>query len=481
MIPIGQFEPARSPFNPNSSAFMLNVKPVADGCAPIKDLVPYSNALGEPALSGVFVRTDTGNISIFVGTATKLWRFNAGTLNFDDVSRVSPAYDGPPAGDAWCFVLFGSTLIATNISDEPQAFNVNSGTNFADLAGSPPKAKYCWLAGDFVTLGNLDGLPSQIAWSGLNDAEWWTYGQRGSDFQQFPDGGEVMGGVSEVGGAVVFQRNAIRFQRFAGGQFIFSFETLNPSRGVVSPRSIVSAGPGQFAYLSDSGFYMGASTPIGAQTIDEWFLGGEELDLGLLSLVQGVADPFEKIIWWQYKNTRNENRVLGYNWQLGRWCQATSNANFLISILTPGVTIDGLDALYATIDDVNVPFDSRLFKGGLPNFAGFDNSNRMGYFTGLNLEATVQTALVQEVPGRRSFVNGFRVLTDAPTMTGKVAKTDFPGAAVTWGASAAMNATGLIPARSDGRLHRYSITIPAGTIWNILHGVEPQVQASGNR
>ncbi|MEP0150008.1 hypothetical protein [Roseibium sp.] len=481
MIPFGQFEPARSQFNTNATNVATNVRPVADGWGPIKNLEPYSNTLGEQALGGVFVRTDTGEVFIFIGTADALYKFNSGTLDFDDVSRASPAYTGVPDGDAWCFTVFGNTLVATNYNDEPQAFDINSGTLFADLAGSPPKAKYCWVAGDFLTLGYLDGLPSQIAWSGLNDAEWWTYGERGSDFQQFPDGGEVQGGITEVGGAIVFQRNAIRFQQFTGSTYIFSFQVLNATRGTVAPRSVVSVGPQQYAYLAESGFFMGPGTAIGAQTIDEWFLGGTELDLDKIDLVQGVADPYEKIIWWRYQNINGDYRLLGYNWQLGRWCWSTLAANFLISVLTPGVTWDGLDALYANIDAVDVPFDSRLFRGGRPNFAGFDSDNKLGYFTGDNLEATVETAIVQQAPGRRSFVNGFRVMTDAPTLTGAVARGDFYGDPLTWDAAASRNTTGLVPARADGRQHRFRVTIPAGTVWDILHGVEPQVQATGQQ
>lgn len=483
MIPFGQFEPARSQFNKNASQIATNVKPVADGWEPINDLTPYSNALASQCLGGVYVRSNTGDVAIFVGTSSKLYKFNSATLNFDDVTRSVGGDYTVPDGDNWDFTLFGRTLVATNFNDEPQAFDIDAGTRFADLAGSPPKAKYCWTAGDFLVLGHLATNQQQISWSGLNDAEWWTYGQRGSDFQVFPDGNEVQGGITEVGGAIVLQRDAIRFQQFTGGSYIFSFQTLNPSRGAVSPKSIVSVGPGQFMFLGEAGFFMGGQAqPIGAQIIDEWFLSGDELDLDKIDLVQGVADPYNKIVWWRYQTVNGDYRLIGYHWQLGRWCYSTLNVNFLLSLLTPGITWDGLDNLYVTIDDVTPAYDSRLFRGGRPSFAGFDSDNKLGYFTGPNLEATVETATVQLSPGRLSFVNGVRLVSDAPDIRLTVGKSTDYGDDIVWGIiSATRNATGLAPARSHGRLHKFRARIPAGVDWSILHGIEPEFKASGRR
>ena len=483
MIPIGAFEPSRSVFNTGSSTYVLNARPKADGWGPMPSLVAYSDALPAECLGAVEIRDATGGVTQFAGTRTALYRLDQTTLAWEDVTRTSGGAYDVPQEDNWSFCRYGNYLAAVNINDEPQLFNLDGGTEFADMGGSPPKAKYCWLAGDFFVLGHLADLPERIQWSGLNDIEHWTVGEKGSDFQTFPDGNEVQGGISDRLGAFVIQRDAIRYMQFdSGSNYTFTFQPANPTRGAAAPLSIVQVGPQDFVYLSEDGFFRGAAgTPIGAEVIDDWFLG-TEVNVDDISIVQGVADPYEKIVWWSYTAATGERRLIGYDWQLSRWCWSDLACGHLMSALSPSVTWDGLDEIYATISDVTEPFDSRLFKGGRPAFSAFDSDRRLASFTGPALEATAETATVELVQGSRAFVNGVRCVTTAPTFTIAAGITPTHNTAVTWkDAYAPSSATGLVPARANGRLHRFRVSIPAGTAWTHLHGVDPVVRTGGNR
>jgi hypothetical protein len=262
--------------------------------------------------------------------------------------------------------------------------------------------------------------------------------------------------------------------------FTFTRTVLNPKQGTLAPRSIVSIGPGRFFYLSEDGFFGGVNRePIGAERVDSWFL--EQVDPTYLAEVQGAADPFEKIVWWKYRALDGLNYRLGYDWQLDRWCTTDLQVGEMVALATPAITWDGLDALYATIDDVSEPFDSRLFSGGRPTFATFTSDNKLAYFTGPNLEATIDTADVEMDGMARSFVNGARVITDATTFTLQDGVSGFHGDSITWSSANTANRAGLVPFRSDGRLHKFRLNIPEATVWSIASSVNANAQLSGEQ
>lgn len=165
--------------------------------------------------------------------------------------------------------------------------------------------------------------------------------------------------------------------------------------------------------------------------------------------------------------------MLGYDWQLDRWCLSDQDLSDAGPLLTPGITWDGLDALYATIDDIDVPFDSRIFKGGSPAFAAFTTDNKLAYFTGSNQAATLQTAEIELNPGQRTFVNGGRAITDATSFTATIASSQFHGGAMTAKTAVSPSTrSGHLPFRCSGKLHQVTVNIPAGSVWSNISGVE---------
>lgn len=482
VIPFGPFEPDKSQFSGASSDNVLNALPVADGWEGMPGLTEISQALAAECRGAVYVRDSIGNYTIIAGTATGLYRLNTTGYTWDNINGPSAPYS-VPLGDSWTFTSFGTQLLIHNITDPIQAYDIEAGGVCADLAGSPPKAKYSWVAGDFVVLGYLEGSNGEkkVEWSGLNDATWWTIGQKGCDFQELPEGNEVMGGFGEVGGFTVIQRNGMQSFPFSPSSgFTFTRTVLNPKQGTVSPRSIVSIGPSQFFYLSEDGFFGGAErTSIGGERVDRWFLS--QIDARFLSDVQGAADPYEKIVWWKYQIPSGEYRRLGYDWQLDRWCTNDLQVGEMVALVTPGTTWDGLDLLYATISDVNVPFDSRIFRGGRPTMATFTTANKLAFFSGANLQATLDTADMELDPVQRTFVNGARVVTDAPTFTVSDGVSAYHGDTATFSTPSTLNRAGLVPFRSDGRLHKFRLVIPAGTVWSIVSAINVSAAPSGEQ
>lgn len=473
MIPFPPFEPDKSPFNVSASEGTLNVLPAADGWKGMPSLTEVSDALGSECLGYVKVQDSDDELTIIAGTQTDLFRLDTSTSPYSwvNISKSAAAYN-VPIGDRWQFAVFGDHVIACNLGTVLQAYDINTPTAFADISGSPT-ARTIWVTGDYLCVGSLANDPSRMAWSGINDHTAWTYGQEGSDTQLFPDGGEVLGGFGAQNGGIVMQRDKIRYQNFAPGTGLtFTFSEANSERGTLSQFAHVSLAPNRFFYLSSDGFFSGvAGDPIGAERVDNWFF--DTVDNDYLYDVRAVPDPFEKIVWWIFQTIDGTKRMLGYDWQLNRWCLSDQNLSDAGPLLTPGITWDGLDALYDTIDDVDVPFDSRIFKGGSPAFAAFTTDHKLAYFTGTNQAATVKTAQIELNPGQRTFVNGGRVKTNATNYTVAIGSAHFHGGSITNKAAVSPSPrSGYLPLRCSGKIHQVSVSIPAGENWSIISSVE---------
>jgi hypothetical protein len=478
MLQFAPFEPDKASFNPTASELSVNALPVADGWGPMPLLVPYSEALPGTCVGAAYVRNSDGGFFLIAGTQTNLYRLTG--ITWTDISGPSAPYAVPDA-DRWQFARYGNRLIATALGSPPQYLDVDLGANFADLPNAP-EAKYVCVAGDFVVFGYLANLPYTLQWSGINDSEFWTVGERGADIQLLPDGDEITGLFGAPSGAAIFQRNTMRQMAFnpASG-YTFTISVVHPTRGSVAPLSIVQVGPGDFVFLCTDGYFRGWGinvTPVGVERVDKWFFGS--IDVDDLSIVRGVADPFEKIVWFQYPNTEGDYTLLGYKWSLDRWCTAdNAGVTELVSIVTQAATIESISE---TIDSVDVPIDSRLFAGGAPIFAGFTTDNVLAIFDGAPREATLATAEIEHAAPLRAYVNGARVYGDTIDFTLKVGKRDYLGGTKTFTADIAPSSiTGLVPLRASARLHQYVITIAESAQWSNFVGVEPNAQAEGDR
>lgn len=469
-------------YAPDASTNVVNCLPVADGWGPMPGFSIVSSALGETPRGMIYARTSAGLYRIIVGTETKLYELNTSTFGWTDISRTSGGAYAVPEGDDWQFEVFGANLIAVNGADAPQFLNVDSGTNFAALAGSPPKAKYVWTAGDYLVLGHLENYPNRIQTSGLNNAEFWTVGQRGCDYQDFPDGEEVMGGVGAATGAIIFQRRCIRAMSITTGTYSFTIDVINPDRGVIAPLSIAQIGPGQFIYYSADGFFMGAEgTPIGREKVDRWFDG--EIDRNTLYAIKAMVDPYNKVVFFRAQKPDASTFLLGYHWGLDRWFYSNQLILDMASLVTPAITIDGMDSFYSTIDAATVPFDSRLFTGGSPTTAAFDSAGRLCYLTGSPLAATLDTPDVELAPGRRSFLQKARVIGNVPSFTLTPITSEYSGGerTVRSGTFSPYLTTGVVHYRVPGRYHAFRMSIDAGTNWTHVAGIEPEARAEGLR
>lgn len=478
LVQLAEYAPDRSRLDMTASDLIRNVVPTINGYGPLPNIAPFTDALAAAPLGAFMARQTDGSIVIFAGTATKLYKL-ASDGSWTDVTRAS---GGDYSATAWRFDQFGDTVIAVNGADANQAFTLASSTDFDALSSSSPIAGHVWVESGYLGLGNISGQEKRFYRSGLDSATSWTIGHSGCTYQDIPDGGAVQGACGDETGAFIFtERKVVRTTNQPGLSIGFTMADYDPARGTPAPGSIVRAA-GTIFFLSEEGFYsLGQpSVPIGAERVNKTFIE----DVDNIETVQGAADPRRQIVWWRYTSQDGGSKMLGYNWFLDRWTSASLNIKLLLSAGTAGYTLGELESVlgYTALSDVPFPLGSQAWKGGRPALAGFDANNKLGFFDGDALEATMDSSgMPLGGEGLRSFVSGFRPVGDVSGAYGQVGHSETFGGALAFTAEAAQNVTGLIPTRSSGRKQRLRVRVPAATEWTDISGFEVQVRKAGRR
>lgn len=484
IIPWGAWKPDVSDYNGEHTQRAENVFPRGDGYGPVPSLSAFTDAL-PAACRGAFLALNTdGTISIFAGTATKLYKMSNTDLSWDDVTRASGGNYAVPSANQWQFAQLGSVVVAVNGADAVQAYTLGSSTDFAALSGSPPIAAYVTVINEFIVLSGLLSNPFRIQWSARSSSTGWTAGTNESDFQDFTDGG-VVRGVAGGEFGFVLQDNAIRTMIYQpGSPVIFSFDRVCEGKGMRWPYSLVRAGERIF-FRSASGFEMlvpgGQPTPIGKERFDRFI--DQDFDSGAPQLLLGAYEPDGSRVYWAYKSTTGVaglfNKILVWDFVLERPSLITGiSGEYLAALATPGTTLEGLATLYATLEDISVSFDDIPAAFGI-NLSLFNSSHQGGFLSGANLEATLETA--ETGMERRRTVRSVRPETDASSVFSSLLTRERLADNPATSAEVAMDSRGIAYHRTDARLFKYRNRIPAGTTWTFSIGVEPEAVGTGGR
>jgi hypothetical protein len=476
----------RNPGSPN----VRNVYPrTPNSYGPIASQVVYSSALNGRCQGATAYFDQLGNVNLFAGTASKLYRLVAGSVTWADVSKVG-GYNCADSAQ-WQFDYFNGTVIANNYADPIQKFVLATDAIFSDLAAAAPKARYSAVVANFLAAaGTFDATyqdqPQRVWWSALNNATSWptpgttAAAQVQSSFDDLlGDNGFITGIVGNLGNAdgAVFMEKAVYRMIYAGPPNIFDFLPAEGVVGCIAPGSIVPYGSVAY-YLGPDGFkaYDGASAePIGVNQFDKTFYA--DLDQTYISRIVGTADAINNLIIWAYPGQGNSggvpNRLLIYNRILKRGSIVDMTCETITRMLSLGYTLDQLyTVLGYTLDNLPAPLDSRVWTGGSLLLGTFDTNHKLNFLTGPNLAPTVDTTEMQPYPGRRWKCDGVRPLVDGGSPSVAIGRRETLQNPVLFTPAAPLNGLGSCPVRTSGRYGRARITLPAGSSFSHIQGVE---------
>lgn len=586
VVPFPEWRPDVSDFMGSSSILIQNVLPRADGYGPFSDFQALSATLPAPCRGYFFARNSDGTITVFAGTATKLYKLNNSSLTWTDVSVGAGTYSGPASNRNWQFVQFNTLVFATQQNDPLQVFTLGVSSAFGNSLGSPPQADFIAVVNRFLVLTGISGEPYRVQWSGLNSpnaSTSWDNVTAQSNFQDMADGGRALtiSGGDQYG--IVFQENAIRTMTFNPGSVeVFDFFALTKGEGIFAPYS-VALSAGSTYFMSTQGFQVippgGYPTPIGKEKFDRTFFA--DVDTGNLQLAIAAADPQAPRIYWAYKSSSVSgsafNKIIIYDYALNRAVLVAISGQYIANLAKPGLTLENLDAIasgiisvthaanngsgairltisgqpaswtygladtthsagqagttnlsnssqntvevygvtgtteangnwkYTYIDSTHIDligstFTNAYVSGGsiggaidsltfsldtvssaaLVQVSGVSSSNAVGFYSGPNLAATLQTA-EQGDAMRRARVQGLRPITDAASAMSATVYRETLQAPPSTSVAQSINASGICRQNVSCRYARGLVTIPYGAAWTFASGVEPIMHLEGEQ
>lgn len=515
VLPVAQFAPDLPDLIGGQSANIINVIPrTPNSYGAVLGPVSVYDALGSRCQGGAAFLDSAGAVWLFAGDANDLFFIQSMSTTWANVSQTTGGYS-TPADNMWRFTYFNGRVIATNYANNVQSYTLGSSSLFADLPGSPPQAKYIAVVKNtFVMLGNTSdptngALPQRIWWAAAGDPTNWPTPGSEAAAQVLAGAIDLLGPDGAVAGivpdllnadAVIFQQFSVKRASYAGPPDIFTIQPVENARGCIAPDSIVAYG-GIAYYWGQDGIYAfdgASSNPIGANRVDKFLYGDGahtgDLDLSNVARVVGTTDPTNKLIWWAYPSLSASNgspdRLLAYHWELDRWSLVIDiTCETIIKLISIGYTLDQLYTVFGfTVDQIPAPLSSSLWIGGLLSFGIFDTNHKLNFLAGAPLSPIVDTAELQPVPGRRSFVRNARPLIDGnPSQTAQPTVQMFYRDRLSDSLIAAptvsMNALGTCPQRLSGRYMRARISVPSTGIpgWTNISGVELDLQPQGIR
>ena len=541
-LPVPEYRPDTAYLKSDYSDEVQNVF-AADGfympCPSFNKLtglnVPYTS------YGSIGVRTLSNAILVFIGTEKNLWILRDLEIGFVNVSKsytppepLPPGENGPySAGQEhrWSFTVFGTAVIATNGADAPQIFdydNISPTASFRDLGDDPtredlPEGNIAPIGrtvknwGNFVAIMDVDASPNTVYWSGLNDADWWTVGQKDCDLQKFYDGGRVVGS-SEATNPIIFLQSAIYAATFVpGSDIIFSFQKIHERRGLKSSLSLSSRGSLSF-YADEGGFFQingeGGIVPIGFEKVDRTYFSS--INSQNLSQIMGVIDPFYTRVYWALDTEARGifDQILVYDWELQKWTTIKVRVTSLIPVYSFGVTLEGLDWFCreddslpvcnnpegceisgeptpynpASIERLPYSLDSKVWQSGSPILMGLgiDDNNQpyIGSFNGDNMEASVVSQEMGPTNRQMMRITGIMPVVDNENVLVSAGRRNIANLStpINWTDEKRQSVnTGFVHLRSRARYHRFRIRIEKGETWSNMTGIDVTAIPAGLR
>lgn len=387
MTPIAGFAPDADKCSPGILTDVSNCIPYEAGFKGAPTPVATSAAALAAECRGSVVATKLdGSRRVFAGTQTKLYELS-GTSWTD---RSAGSYTGS-SESRWSFCQFGDTTVASNLSDAMQS---SASGAFAAIAGAPKAKIVVSASNNFVIAFNTND-----ATYGASPDRWWCCAQ--SDQTNWTPAVSTLattGRLVAVEGAiqaaltlgdyvVAYKQRAIFVGIFVGSPVVWQWNLIpGGEAGAVGQEAVCDIGGAHFIVSNDN-FWLFDGTrpiPIGVGLVRQWFLDNSNPVYRYRT--KAIYDKQNNLVRVNYpslSSTGSCDATLVYHVLKKQWGRNDVTVEAPLNYISPGVTIDGMDAYASTIDTLpNIPVDSQYWLSGGQVPAYFNSSHQLVSLTG---------------------------------------------------------------------------------------------------
>lgn len=223
----------------------------------------------------------------------------------------------------WALDNWGQNLVACHSADGRLfEWDLNTSNDAAVISNAPVNNKGLMVTEErFLFALASGGNPRKIAWSDReNNTDWTPTASNEAGDIELQTSGEIMCGVRTKGQSVIITSRDAHIAVYQGPPYVYGFERVGSSCGVISRQAAVSVVDGAF-WMGTNGFYVfngSAVQDLPCEVRDHVFT---DMNTAQSSKVAAVHNGQFGEVWWFYPSgdsTENDSYVV-YDYEDQHW------------------------------------------------------------------------------------------------------------------------------------------------------------------
>jgi hypothetical protein len=397
MVPVIGFAPDADLTTPGLISACRNLVPYLNGMegAPEPTTPASTPVLADECRGAAVVTKLDDTRRIVAGTATRLYELSAGS--WVDRSRVGNYSGGNDS--RWSITQFGDSTLAAN---RVEVIQRSTGAAFADIA-SAPKAEIIFSVGAFVmALNTNDGSEKPDGWhccAAFDDTDWTpSTTTQAASARLVATAGKITAGQRLGEYAVAYKKNSIYLGQYVGAPTVWNWiQVPGGTAGCVGKEALCDIGGAHF-FVGEDNLWIFDGTrpvPVAEGVVRQWFNDNCSPQYRYRTIC--TYDRQKDLVWIFYPSNSAEkpDSALVYHVTGKKWGVANRSVEAVLNYIQSTVTIDGLSAVSATIDELPlVSFDSQYWLTGGRSIAIFNTSHQLQSLTGSSVGCSMTTGEV---------------------------------------------------------------------------------------